>query len=108
VIPILAAAAFPFFYIEPAKNDHARITMKFTGKISRKQLEEIAPIGNSPTYMSMADMKKVGGNTCSCLHPLLQEQLQPAHPCCQPVMAHYPLLYLVKSNVKNVCWYVLR
>mmetsp|Transcript_36561 Transcript_36561/g.92332 ORF Transcript_36561/g.92332 Transcript_36561/m.92332 type:complete len:560 (-) Transcript_36561:275-1954(-) len=51
-------AAFPFFYIEPAKGDHAPITMKFTGKISRKQLEEIAPIGNSPTYMAIEDMKR--------------------------------------------------
>lgn len=29
------------------------------GKLSRKQLEEIAPIGNSPTYMTFADMVKV-------------------------------------------------
>jgi hypothetical protein len=41
--------------------------MKFTGKISRKQLEEIAPIGNSPTYMSMADMKKVSNCTVVCV-----------------------------------------
>jgi hypothetical protein len=58
-----SAAAFPFFYIEPAKNDHGRITMKFTGKISRKQLEEIAPIGNSPTYMTLTDMKTVSGSS---------------------------------------------
>lgn len=33
--------------------------MKFTGKLSRKQLEEIAPIGNSPTFMTFEAMKRV-------------------------------------------------
>lgn len=52
-------AAFPFFYIEPAKKDHQKITMKFTGPLTRKELEQIAPIGNSPTFLSLADMKTV-------------------------------------------------
>ena len=38
-------AAFPFFYIEPAKADYVHITEKFTGKLSRQQLESISPIG---------------------------------------------------------------
>lgn len=38
-------AAFPFFYIEPAKADYAHITEKFTGKLTRRQLESISPIG---------------------------------------------------------------
>lgn len=51
-------AAFPFFYIEPASKEHAPITQQFTGPLSRKELEQIAPIGNSPTFLSVADMKK--------------------------------------------------
>ncbi|KXZ44208.1 hypothetical protein GPECTOR_71g569 [Gonium pectorale] len=54
-----APAAFPFFYIEPAKAENVHITRKFTGNISQKQLEEIAPIGNSPTFMTFDDMKRV-------------------------------------------------
>ncbi|GIL43843.1 hypothetical protein Vafri_1440 [Volvox africanus] len=54
-----APAAFPFFYIEPAKAENAHITRKFTGNISQRQLEEIAPIGNSPTFMTFDDMKRV-------------------------------------------------
>lgn len=38
-------AAFPFFYIEPAKPDFRPITEKFTGKLTLKQAEGIAPIG---------------------------------------------------------------
>ena len=38
-------AAFPFFYIEPAKPDYRPITEKFTGKLTLKQAESIAPIG---------------------------------------------------------------
>ncbi|GLC43320.1 hypothetical protein PLESTM_001458300 [Pleodorina starrii] len=54
-----APAAFPFFYIEPAKSENAHITRKFAGNISQRQLEEIAPIGNSPTFMTFDDMKRV-------------------------------------------------
>ena len=32
---------------------------QFTGKVNKRQLEEIAPIGNSPTFMTFDDMKKV-------------------------------------------------
>lgn len=53
------SAAFPFFYIEPSKAENVHITKKFTGEITQKQLEEIAPIGNSPTFMTFEDMKKV-------------------------------------------------
>jgi predicted phosphoadenosine phosphosulfate sulfurtransferase len=38
-------AAFPFFYIEPAKKEFQYITEKFTGPLSLKQAESIAPIG---------------------------------------------------------------
>mmetsp|Transcript_14428 Transcript_14428/g.39084 ORF Transcript_14428/g.39084 Transcript_14428/m.39084 type:complete len:552 (+) Transcript_14428:90-1745(+) len=51
-------AAFPFFYIEPSKKEFIHLTRKFTGPASKKQLEEIAPIGNSPTFMSMSDARK--------------------------------------------------
>ena len=37
--------AFPFFYIEPAKAQYLPITQKFTGPLTRKQAEQIAPIG---------------------------------------------------------------
>lgn len=52
-------AAFPFFYIEPAKPQYQAITMKYTGQVSRKELDQIAPIGNSPTFMTLEDMKRV-------------------------------------------------
>ena len=42
-----APASFPFFYIEPAKPDYRAITEKFTGKLTLKQAESIAPIGES-------------------------------------------------------------
>lgn len=38
-------AAFPFFYIEPAKKEFLPITEKFTGKLTLRQAESIAPIG---------------------------------------------------------------
>ena len=38
-------AAFPFFYIEPSRKDFLPITAKFTGPITRKEAERIAPIG---------------------------------------------------------------
>ncbi len=52
-------AAFPFFYIEPSTPENAPVTQKFTGQLTRKELDSIAPIGNSPTYMTVEDMKKV-------------------------------------------------
>ena len=38
-------ASFPFFYIEPSKTEFLPITQKFTGPLSRKQAEQIAPVG---------------------------------------------------------------
>ena len=38
-------AAFPFFYIEPAKKDFRHITEKFTGPLTLKKAESIAPMG---------------------------------------------------------------
>lgn len=52
-------AAFPFFYIEPAKKQFADITRKFVGPVSAMELEKIAPIGNSPTFMALADFAKM-------------------------------------------------
>jgi hydroxyproline O-arabinosyltransferase len=52
-------AAFPFFYIEPSKKEFLPITRRFVGDVTRKQAEQIAPIGNAPTLMSMADMEAV-------------------------------------------------
>ena len=57
--PSLLPAAFPFFYIEPAKAENLHITQKFAGKITKAQAEDIAPIGNSPTFMAFKDMKVV-------------------------------------------------
>ena len=39
------AASFPFFYIEPSKKEFLPITQKFVGLVTRKESEEIAPIG---------------------------------------------------------------
>ncbi len=39
--------AFPFFYIEPAKKDFKPLTEKFTGPLTLKQAESIAPMGKS-------------------------------------------------------------
>ena len=49
-------AAFPFFYIEPSKADFLPITQKFTGPLTRKQAEQIAPIGllNPPGCTALA------------------------------------------------------
>lgn len=52
-------AAFPFFYIEPSKKENVPITSRFANTTSKKELESIAPIGNSPTYMLFEDMKAV-------------------------------------------------
>ncbi len=41
----LHPAAFPFFYIEPARKDYRAITERFTGALTRKQAESIPPIG---------------------------------------------------------------
>ena len=41
-------AAFPFFYIEPAKKDFKHITEKFTGPLTLRQAESIVPMGEDP------------------------------------------------------------
>lgn len=51
-------AAFPFFYIEPAKKDFKRLTEKFTGPLSLKQAESIAPMGRSLDDVCMASDSK--------------------------------------------------
>ncbi|KAL4519320.1 hypothetical protein Ndes2526A_g00413 [Nannochloris sp. 'desiccata'] len=53
------AAAFPFFYIEPSKKEYLPIVQKFVGQISRKESEQMAPIGNAPTMMSYSDLQRV-------------------------------------------------
>ncbi|KAL0032623.1 hypothetical protein WJX77_011236 [Trebouxia sp. C0004] len=52
-------ASFPFFYIEPSKTEFLSITQKFTGPLSRKQAEQIAPVGNAPTLLSLAQLQKM-------------------------------------------------
>ncbi|KAK9831741.1 hypothetical protein WJX74_007749 [Apatococcus lobatus] len=51
--------AFPFFYIEPWKDEFMPVTTKHLGPLSKRQAEEIAPIGNAPTLLSWRDLKKV-------------------------------------------------
>ncbi|CAL8466227.1 g5763 [Coccomyxa elongata] len=51
--------AFPFFYIEPAKKDFKPLTEKFTGPLTLKQAESIAPMGNAPTLMSLKSLRRV-------------------------------------------------
>lgn len=53
-------AAFPFFYIEPTKEEYINITEKFVGKLeSVEQKAQLYPIGSSPTMLSLKDMKKI-------------------------------------------------
>lgn len=52
-------ASFPFFYIEPSKTEFLPITQKFAGPLSRKQAEKIAPVGNAPTLLSLAQLQKM-------------------------------------------------
>jgi len=52
-------AAFPFFYIEPAKKEFKPITEKFLGPMSRTQAEKIAPIGSSPTFIKTEDLARM-------------------------------------------------
>jgi hypothetical protein len=56
------------------------MTQKFTGQLTRKELDSIAPIGNSPTYMTVEDMKKVGAAGARGLRSAgLQACVWPAH-----------------------------
>lgn len=55
-------AAFPFFYIEPSRKDYVHITQKFIGADkNRKDCEQIAPIGSSPTFMRFDDLGTIAG-----------------------------------------------
>lgn len=54
-------AAFPFFYIEPSKKEFLPLTQKFTGPITQKQAEAIAPIG-----MHLADYISTHGILHQC------------------------------------------
>jgi hydroxyproline O-arabinosyltransferase len=50
------AAAFPFFYIEPTKQEYLPIVRRYLGPITRLQAEEVAPIGNAPTLLAWDDL----------------------------------------------------
>lgn len=52
-------AGFVFFYIEPSKKEFRPITEKFTGPLTLKQVESIAPMGNAPTMMTFLDLAEV-------------------------------------------------
>ena len=71
-------AAFPFFYIEPAKKEFKRLTEKFTGRLSLKQAESIAPMGRYQDAachdVGMAPDSKVeiDGQETARLHELSQ------------------------------------
>ncbi len=49
-------ASFPFFYIEPAKASNVPLVEKFTGKLTRAQLESIPPIGKPRQIASRAPL----------------------------------------------------
>jgi hydroxyproline O-arabinosyltransferase len=63
-------AAFPFFYIEPHRDEYLPLAARFaqvpdsvkTGRrrnLTRKEAMKIAPIGNSPTFLSTALARQV-------------------------------------------------
>lgn len=52
-------AAFPFFYIAPSAKENADVTRMFVGNLPVRELEKIAPMGNSPTFLSLETMRKV-------------------------------------------------
>jgi hypothetical protein len=60
-------AAFPFFYIEPSKKEYLPIVQKFVGPVSRKQTEEIAPIGGARGGRAVAG--PIGGGSPLLLPP---------------------------------------
>lgn len=54
-------AAFPFFYIEPSKEEYLPLVARAlgrwrTGSVARDEAEAIAPIGNSPTWMRTEEL----------------------------------------------------
>lgn len=48
-------AAFPFFYIEPAKKEYRHLTEKFTGPLTLRHAESIAPIGEPASHLLPCD-----------------------------------------------------
>eukprot|EP00884_Botryococcus_braunii_P021975 jgi/Botrbrau1/8461/Bobra.0237s0078.1 len=67
-------AAFPFFYIEPSKREHRHITEKFTGRLTLKQAESIAPIGNAPTMMSFEQLAHVAETWMNVTHQIFDDE----------------------------------
>ncbi|GMH37454.1 hypothetical protein BSKO_05327 [Bryopsis sp. KO-2023] len=51
--------AYGFLYMNAQETDIARIVRKFIGDVSDAELEKVAPIGNSPSMMTLADLNKV-------------------------------------------------
>ena len=45
--------------MEPGKAEYQAVTQKFTGKLTKQQFDELAPIGNSPTFMTIETMATV-------------------------------------------------
>jgi hydroxyproline O-arabinosyltransferase len=52
-------AAYPYYYVEPTKTAYLPHTKKYTGERSLLELEKIAPIGPSPTFLQVADLTKM-------------------------------------------------
>ena len=54
-------AAFPFFYIQP--KDHHTLVRRYVepvvGKLSDDEIDAMDPIGNSPNFISKADLRKI-------------------------------------------------
>ena len=53
------AAAFPFFYIEPSSKEFFPIVKRVLKRddLTREESEDIAPIGNAPTMLSLDQLK---------------------------------------------------
>eukprot|EP00884_Botryococcus_braunii_P021976 jgi/Botrbrau1/8462/Bobra.0237s0079.1 len=67
-------AAFPFFYIEPSKKEFRHITEKFTGPLTLKQAEMIAPIGNAPTMMTFQQLARVAETWMNVSHAIFDDE----------------------------------
>ena len=97
-------AAFPFFYIEPAKADYVHITEKFTGKLSRQQLEAISPIGAHlptaawTTCLAADTTESVPLGPCV---PATSSQCTACRPCAVQSAGNAPTL-LTYSDLKKV------
>jgi hypothetical protein len=86
------AAGFPFFYIEPSKKEFLPITRKFVGPVTRKEAEEIAPIGAGGAVVMGKDLavirvaqyinNEAGASSCSWLDMLLHRAGGCTSACC--------------------------